>query len=157
VIHHTPNPKEIIAEFHRVLRPGQKAQIMVYNFESIWVHLYVAYQRQVVEGIDAKLPLEEAFRKSTDGEHCPISRFYRIEDFLALCSQCGFIAFLLGCGVTLWEMSLLGVRFKALMDERLGHTHRKFLKELRFNEFGFPITPMGRVAGIPAVYELIKR
>src|SRR3712207_7349439 len=40
----------ILSEFRRVLKPGGRAQVMVYNENSLWMHLYVAYLKMIVEG-----------------------------------------------------------------------------------------------------------
>lgn len=40
VIHHSGNMKKILAEINRVLKPGGKAYIMVYNRNSIRYHVY---------------------------------------------------------------------------------------------------------------------
>ena len=39
----TKDPGRILCEFHRVLKPGGYGRLMVYNYNSIWLHLYVAY------------------------------------------------------------------------------------------------------------------
>ena len=49
MLHHTSHPDAIIAELARVLRPGGTATIMVYNRDSVWFHLYTAYERMIVE------------------------------------------------------------------------------------------------------------
>ena len=72
VLQHTSHPAEILAEFRRILRPRGTITIMVYNFDSLWTHL--------VSGPD-----RDAFRRSTDGEDCPISIAYRPEVFEAMC------------------------------------------------------------------------
>ncbi len=39
---------------------------MVYDTDSIWLHLYVAYERQLIRRIDRNLDLLAAFQTSTD-------------------------------------------------------------------------------------------
>ena len=89
VLHHTSHPEAILAELARVLRPGGTATIMVYNRDSVWLHLYTAYERMIVEGAFAGLDVEEAFARNTDGPDCPISRCYAAEDFLGMCRRRG--------------------------------------------------------------------
>ncbi len=46
VIHHTPNTQKAVEEIYRVLRPGAKAVVMIYNRDSIfyWWHLMILGQ-----------------------------------------------------------------------------------------------------------------
>ena len=68
------------------LRPGGTGTIMVYNRDSVWFHLYTAYERMVVEDMFPGADVHEAFRRNTDGPECPISRSYPAEEFVALCA-----------------------------------------------------------------------
>ncbi len=63
---------------------------MVYNRDSVWLHLYTAYERMVRDAAFEGLDVEEAFARNTDGAACPISRCYRAEDFAAVCQGAGF-------------------------------------------------------------------
>jgi len=155
VLHHAPNPEEILSEFRRILKPHGRVHLMVYNYNSIWLHLYVAYQRQIRDGIDSDLSLAEAFKRSTDGPDCPISRCYRPQEFLALATRCGFQGTYQGAAISLFEMSLLPLRYQALASQRLTKEHREFLKSLRFDEYDRPLYD-GNVAGIDATYMLTK-
>ena len=38
VLHHTPDAVGILRELNRVLRPGGTANVMVYNYDSLWLH-----------------------------------------------------------------------------------------------------------------------
>ena len=57
VLHHTPNPEFILREFRRILRPGGRAQIMVYSRDSIWLHLYANYLFRIERQIDWTTPV----------------------------------------------------------------------------------------------------
>src|SRR5262249_8512863 len=70
VVHHAADPAKVLREFRRVLKAAGKCRIMVYNYDSIWVHLYVAYVKQVAENAFPGLNIREAFAKTTDGVHC---------------------------------------------------------------------------------------
>jgi len=149
VLHHTSHPDAILAEFQRVLRPGGSASIMVYSRASLWWHLYVPWQRQLVDGIDADLPLEEAFRRSTDTEDCPVSRAYEPGDFVRMCADAGLRAEFLGgyfAGVELDTWNGYSP------DERMAPEHRRFLAALTGER------PMyeQRYAGIGGVYRAVK-
>jgi len=151
VLHHVSDPAAILAEFRRVLRPGGTVSIMAYSRDSLWVHLYVAWQRQIVEGIDAGLAIERAFSRSTDGESCPISRAWRQADFTAMCEAAGFAADYRGGYFNQSELDLWRREgHRAIADPRLGSEQRDFLVSLR----GDPPTYRGLLAGVAGVYWL---
>lgn len=155
VLHHTPNMPDILDEFHRILKPDGVIRIMVYNYNSIWTHLYVPYILQIKQNIYSDLSLKEAFKRSTDGEFCPISNNYTPEQYLEICNQSGFIGKFLGAAISLDEMDWLLERNKAMKDIRLAEEHRNFLKNLTFDSNLRPIYN-GNIAGIDAVFELTK-
>lgn len=156
VLHHMRQPHLAFAEFRRILKPGGRLQIMVYNYSSLWMHLYVAYQRQIVEGLHQGLDLRAAFAASTDGPDCPISRAYTPDEFVALAKAEGFRCESFGAAIAVWEMSLLPKRFDALMNERLPSESRKFLSSLAFDEYGLPLHK-GVHAGVDGCYHLLKQ
>lgn len=139
VLHHTSHPAEIVAEFRRVLRRGGEARIMVYNYDSLFLHRYIAYERQLVQGIDADVPIEEAFRKSIDGGNAPISRAYQPAEFMDLCAGAGF------------DVEFRGGYFDARREltmprdvpSELAPEHRAFLEALTDE-------PLPRYGGMPA-------
>ncbi|AHB49794.1 hypothetical protein W911_00440 [Hyphomicrobium nitrativorans NL23] len=152
VLHHVPDIDRTLAELRRVLKPDGAAQFMVYHADSLWVHLYVAYERQIVQGIDAALSLPEAFRKSTDGADCPISRCYTHAQFVELAARHGFALESFGVAVSAWEMSLLHKRFAAIMDQRLPPESRRFLAGLTFDGQQLPLARPRIHAGIDGCY-----
>ena len=154
VLHHIHDIGRLLSEFHRVLTPDGRIRVMVYNYESVWLHLYVAYLKRLVNG-ESSESLAEAFKRSTDGEECPFSVCYRPADFLGLVRRCGFMGTHVGSAVSLHELSLLNRRYEAMMNPRLDRQHREFLQGLTFDQHGRPLH-RGEVAGIDAVYELTK-
>ncbi len=149
------DPLRTLGEFRRILRKGAKSRLMVYNYDSIWLHLYVAYVlRAKVEAFQT-MSVMEVFARSTDGVECPINRCWTAVEFLALCRQAGFEATHIGNAVSLWELSLLPQRFEAMQSLELPAEHRKFLMELEFDRKGIPYC-RGQVAGIDGCYELVK-
>jgi 2-polyprenyl-3-methyl-5-hydroxy-6-metoxy-1,4-benzoquinol methylase len=48
VIHHTPGIRKAVRDIHRVLRPGGKVGLMLYNRESILYRYFVQYQEGLV-------------------------------------------------------------------------------------------------------------
>lgn len=127
--------------------------LMVYHVNSIWMHLKVAYQRTLVEGLYPGASIEEQFQRSTDGEDCPISVCYRPEEFIELTRQAGFTAVFAGAAVSLIELDLLPLRFQALMDRRLPPAARTFLEALSFDDRLMPHVG-GHRAGTAATYHL---
>jgi ubiquinone/menaquinone biosynthesis C-methylase UbiE len=157
VIHHTPNPEEILTEFIRLLAPGGEARIYAYHYDSIWLHYYVAYQKQIKEGLYGGLSPRQAFRHCTDGEECPISNCYTAEEFVALAERAGMrgIKFI-GAGVVFNEMQWVQSRFEAVASQQLAQEHRQFLRNLTFDEYGLPYSN-GRAAGSAAFFSYTKK
>ena len=155
VLHHVPNPDLVLSEFLRVLKRGGECRIMVYNYFSIWMHLYVAYHKRIVEGVYAGLDLMTSFARSTDGENCPISRVYQPQEFVGLCVDVGFTARFTGAAIAAFEAGLAATRFNALMDERLPEESRTFLAGLTFDGRLLPMHG-GTYAGVDACFYLQK-
>jgi SAM-dependent methyltransferase len=156
VIHHTEDPEATLREFARVLKPGGRGRIMVYNRDSVWYHLYVPYVIRIIQGRYADLSLEKAFAKSTDGEDCPISRVYAPPDFVALAERAGLGCRFLGAAISAFEGSLFHQhRFTAIMDRRLPTEARNFVKALTMNDRGLPVHG-STLAGIDGCYEIHK-
>ena len=155
VLHHTPDPVRVLKELKRVLKPGGTMNVMVYNYESLWLHLYVAYLRTALQGLHRGKTLREQFTHSTDGEACPISNCYRPAEWIALCETAGLEARCAGVAVSVFEMSLAGQRFAAIMDRRLPAESRQFLTSLEFDERDRPMY-QGVHAGIDAIYRLVR-
>ena len=156
VLHHTPDPSKVLAELTRVLKPGGTMNIMVYNYESLWLHLYVAYQRSIVEGLFPELTIGEQFAKSTDGEDCPIANCYRPQEWLQICRGAGLEGEFSGAAISMHEASLCPKRFDAIRDQRLRKESRDFLLQLEMDRHGLPLY-QGHYAGVDACFRLTKR
>lgn len=148
------DPLAVLKEFRRVLKPNGRARLMVYNYDSLWLHLYVAYILRLKDDRYLGLSLKEAFDRSTDGEDCPINRCWKVEEFLQLGKDAGFAPRHLGNAISAIEMSLLPQRYAAIMSQELPSEHRRFLYELTFDRFGRPCVD-GVVAGIDGCYEFV--
>lgn len=157
VIQHTTTPERVLAELARTLRAGGLGRIMVYNRNSLYFHLYTAYERRVLHDLFKGLSAEEAFARNTDGARCPVSRAFRPSEFCQLARAAGFeIEFLGGYFATI-ELDLwrtLGA--EAAQDRRLADEHREFLRGVSTDGAdGFPRFE-GQYAGVGGVYAVRK-
>jgi len=157
VIHHVSEPERVLSELRRVLKPSGTCTVMVYNRDSVYFHLYTAYMRTILEGTFAGLPVEEAFRRNTDGPKCPVSRAYRPDAFLVLCDLAGFNGEFAGGYYLKDELDWLREHGDAaLASAGLAEEHKGFLAELDRDASGYPIY-RGKHAGIGGVYHLRPR
>src|SRR5262249_21114035 len=124
-------------------------------YDSIWLHLEIAWRRRIMWGKDTDVSLEEAVRRNTDGPDCPVSRCYRPEEFVAVASRCGLSGRFLGAAIGSRGMDALHLRHQAILDLRLPRTHREFLLGLRFDDRGVPSFD-GQIAGFDGVYEFTR-
>jgi SAM-dependent methyltransferase len=156
VIQHTTSPELVLRELSRVLRPGGRGRIMVYNRDSLYFHLYTAYTRRILDGAFAGLTPDEAFARNTDGPECPISRAFRPEEFCGLASQAGFEVKFLGGYFADIEIDLWHAQGSvALSDQRLPAEHREFLRQVTVDPDAYPRFD-GRYAGVGGVYAVAK-
>ena len=161
VLHHTPDPISIMKEFKRILKDGGKAQIMIYNYDSVFLHLYVAYIQMILDkkrifskNIYQGISKKEAFKLHTDGLHCPISNCWTPEEFIGMAKKAGMKCIFKGAAPEIsTEMKMLPLRLDAITDYRLDSESRKFLYDLTFDDRGIPLYNK-RVAGINACFEL---
>jgi SAM-dependent methyltransferase len=154
VLHHTTYPAEILAEFRRVLKPGGRANVMVYMRESVYVHLFVAFVLRVVEGRFEGSTLEEAFEAFADGEGCPRARLYRPREFTEMCAAAGFDVEYCGGYLSQDELTWLrAYREMAMGSPLLGDQDREFLRCLTIGRGGIPLHE-GMPAGLSGVFRL---
>ena len=63
VLHHIENLSGVFKEFKRILKKNGFIQVMVYNRNSIWYHLHVAYEVKIKMGLWPKKSLITFFQK----------------------------------------------------------------------------------------------
>jgi ubiquinone/menaquinone biosynthesis C-methylase UbiE len=162
VLHHTTDPATLLREFYRVLKHDAYVCVMVYNRDSVWLHLFDAYQKLVLENRFPGMNAYEAFHKTVDVEAdgtglCPIARCYHAPDFIKLCESAGFRTEYVGGYLSDVELGCMAKHYEAaLEDQRLPLEHRQFLKALEKVAQGLPLYE-GKHAGIGGVYWLYKK
>lgn len=158
VLHHVAALDATLRELRRVLHPQGRMRVMVYNYDSVWLHLYVAYVLRLRDRtIDAQLPIRAAFARSTDGPDCPIANCYTAGEFATIAGRAGFNCTPVGVACSLFEMQLAATTlFEACMDQSLEAEHRKFLLTLDYDRSRRPHRA-GVPAGIDLVLELVPR
>lgn len=156
VLHHVHDLESTAKELSRVLKKGGQLRIMVYNFDSIWLHLNSAYlERLKLADFGKTVSVFDIFRATTDGKDCPVARVYRPPEFVCEMEKYGFSGSYLGAAISMHEMKILAKRFDAILDPRLEKVHRDFLLELEFDTRGLPLY-RGNIAGIDACFVFTK-
>jgi SAM-dependent methyltransferase len=154
VIHHASNPNAIFREFHRLLKPGAEARIMLYNADSLHIQLEIGYIWRLVNGLRAHQTAEELFTSTAD-LGAPIAHCVRPPDVVRWMEGVPLdIEFAGGYFVpgelTGWQEK----REQALTDDRLSEPQRRFLTAIERRE-GLAYFE-GKPAGLGAVYRLTK-
>lgn len=154
-LQHALYPDKIIDEFYRILKNDGRCNIMVYNYDSVWLHLYVAYVKLIKEKKFRKLNIRQAFSKCVDTKKCPLARCYKPEEFVQMCNK--FNVQYVGGYLANREMQVLkDYKNIAIKDPLFQGEHRNFITNLKFDFEGFPIYKE-RYAGYGGVYHLTKR
>jgi SAM-dependent methyltransferase len=162
VLHHTSHPQALLEEFHRILKPGGEARVMVYNRDSVWVHLFAAYEKLIIQnafpGKDAYAIFHLTVDVEADGTgKCPIATCHNWKEFSQVCESNGFQAKYMGGYLSDVELRCMKKYLQpALKDERLGREHRNFLSALKLDTSGLPMYE-GKHAGIGGVFKLVKK
>jgi len=135
VLHHITDINLVLNEFNRVLKPRGELRVMVYHKDSVWYHLYAPYVLQIVEKMIPKnFDADEAFRVSTDGPNCPISKAYTYQEFKKIATKSKFTTDLIGVSGSKHEEMILKKHLNAaISDNRLALAHRDFLKNIMLN------------------------
>lgn len=156
VLHHTSNPRVILNEFFRVLKKNADGNIMIYNYDSVQLHLLTPYGIMILGNKFPNMTAREAFSKTSDGENCPISRCYQPKEFINMCNLASFEAEYVGGYFCVAELRCYRkLKNKALKDPRFADEHKNFLKNLTEDAEGYPKYNR-KYAGIGGVYKIYK-
>jgi SAM-dependent methyltransferase len=153
VLHHVPDPVMVLREFRRILRPGGRVRLMVYNYDSVWLHLFAGWLYPARHPEARGLALRDVFRRVTDSPDCPISHAWTPADVAAMAREAGLAVNHLGNAVSVREVAILPERFDAILDPALAPEHRDFLLGLTFDPRGVPHAG-SHAAGLDGCYEL---
>ena len=153
VLHHIENLKYVFKEFKRILNNEGYIQVMVYNKNSLWFHLHVAYEMKLKKKLWKNKSLESIFKKTTDGFRCPVAKCYTSLEFISLCKENGFNCSLIGVSTSLFEMRRVNLIWEALQNKNLNNESRNFLRKIEFASNGEPMFNK-QVAGINSYYKL---
>ena len=151
VLHHVSDLTSVLRELRRVLKPSGELRIMIYNYDSLFLHLHTAYIVRVKESRMKELSLRDAFRELTDAPGCPISHCYRPQEFVDIVEREGFRGNHVGNALSAYELQILPLRGEALQKRELPREHRDFLRELRLDDRGLP-KHGDHLAGIDGCY-----
>lgn len=83
VIHHVQNPRPVIGELHRVLRPGGRLILMVYNKNSFRYRV-TFWWRTWFGGPQFRGKSIEQISNMNDGPECPVALAYSKDDMTRL-------------------------------------------------------------------------
>ncbi len=156
VLHHLEDPVGALQLFREALAPGGRIRLMVYNRDSIWRNLYVPYVLQIRRrAIPLDVPLDDAFRMSTDGPNCPIAHSYNFEGISAMAQKAGLQCEKVGVAMSQHERSIWNTYAPlALRDRRTGDGVRHFVSAMNVDEVGRPLSALGEVPGVDLVVQM---
>lgn len=110
----------------------------------------------IVENAYPGANVDEVFRRSTDGADCPISLCYQHPEVCTMARNAGFDVDFVGGFIASNEIDLWNMHgAQALRDPRLGEPHKSFMRELVWDDKGFPLY-RGKHAGVGGVYRIRK-
>lgn len=94
VIHHSEKPERIISEAYRVLKPGGKIGVMVYNRKSIYFWIYFILFRGIFCAKLLTHSIQEICNRYSDGSKRYsgglIAKYYRPEEFIKILQKNNF-------------------------------------------------------------------
>lgn len=79
VIHHSPDTRQCAREIVRVLKPGGRIGIMLYNRHSFYNWVNVVLRYGIMQGKLLRMSMQELHNRYTDGKEiggCPLAKYY---------------------------------------------------------------------------------
>lgn len=150
----TNDPLAVLREFRRLLAPGGRANVMVYNRESVWLHLRVAYERPLADDRPPPRCLEAAFAEDGRSHGGGDVRLWRPKDFLGLARKAGLVGEFVGGYFSRPEVACVKRSLSDAADcPVLPRESRRFLERLTLDSKGLPLHD-GRYAGLGGVFRL---
>ena len=162
VLHHIPDPRSQIDEMYRLLCPGRFATLMVYNRDSVFYHLYIAYVMRFLSPEQSGIELsgkffptdtpEYVFARTTDGYDCPYSITYGSE-FMDLLPGRVYYGGAFYCCLDLKDF-FDKFFWMAISERRLEREHKEFLSRLEWRDDKAYLN--GMPSGALGVYYMVK-
>jgi SAM-dependent methyltransferase len=149
--HHFMPIRDLLEGMRRLLKPGGRATVSVYNYDSIWTHLYHAWCRTRMREerahhlLDARVWLD---RRILGASHDR-------EAFVELADRYGLTAEERGGFLSALELHVLSYRNDAIADHDLEEEHSTFVRSL-VTDGRQMAACKGRWAGWKTVYELTR-
>lgn len=134
VIHHSANTQNVLAEMHRVLRPGGRATVMVYYRSFIQYYLVNGIARGLLRGEFRTIgDIHKINQAATDGA---LARYFSIAEFSALLGKRFSIEKSRITGQKADALPLPTGRLKAFLIRRLPDAITRFITDqLRLGTF----------------------
>lgn len=92
VVHHTPDTEKAISEIFRVLKPGGKCYISVYNKNSVYFWWTILFRSYILKGEFRKLTLKQrlSMNEYPFDDTSLIVRLYTPKEFVQIMNRAGF-------------------------------------------------------------------
>jgi ubiquinone/menaquinone biosynthesis C-methylase UbiE len=155
VLHHTSNMQKILSEFSRIMKDDACGNIMVYNYDSIFLHLYIAYFVKQVAKWYSDTP-KNIFKTISDGGNCPIAEIFKPEEFIDICENNNLKCEFSGGYLSTTEIQYYNTYVQETKNSCLNDESREFAKNLTVTSDGL-IMYKGKYAGLGGSFKIYKK
>ena len=130
VIHHTPNPVEILKEIFRILKPGGKFKIMMYHRNSIYVRLILVLELLKKNmNIDVYYYFEKMGRADSGA---PIAFLSDKDDFLLMGKKANFDCKFINAAFSIADLQGCLDIPHVLYNKKFPEKHKNFLRDITY-------------------------